>query len=70
MIYDVTEAYITNNKSVFLDFYVAALCNLCITIYGWYIEQVRPLLVYNLSTHKVNHASDKPNPWETESLSP
>jgi len=37
--YDVTEAYIAN-KFVFLDFYVAALCNLGFAICGSYIEQV------------------------------
>jgi len=31
---------------VFLDFYVAALCNLGFTICGSYIEQVWPPLLY------------------------
>ena len=39
MNYDVTEAQIIN-KFVFLDFHVAALCNLGFAICGSYIEQV------------------------------
>jgi len=34
---------------VFLDFYVAALCNLGFTICGSYTEQVWPPLVYSNS---------------------
>jgi len=41
--YDVTEAYIAN-KFVYLNFYVAAQCNLGFTISGSYIEQVWPPL--------------------------
>jgi len=41
--YDVTEAQITN-KFEFLDFYVAALCNLGFRICGSYIGQVWPPL--------------------------
>jgi len=41
--YEVTEAQIAN-KQVFLDFFVAALCNLSFTMCGSYIEQVWPLL--------------------------
>jgi len=41
---DVIEAYITNTF-VFLDFYVAALCNSGFTICGSHIEQVWPPLV-------------------------
>ena len=37
--YDVTEAQVAN-KFVFLDFYVAALCNLDFTVCGSYIEHV------------------------------
>ena len=37
--YDVTEAEIIN-KLVFLDFHVAALCNLGFAICGSYIKQV------------------------------
>jgi len=43
--YDVTEAHIAS-KFVFLDFYIAALCNLGFTICGSYIEQVWPPLLY------------------------
>jgi len=44
---DVTEVQIAN-EFVFSDFYVAALCNLCVTICGSYMEQVLPpLLLYH-----------------------
>jgi len=41
--FDVTEASI-ENIFVFLDFYVAALCNLGVATCGWYTEQVWPPL--------------------------
>jgi len=41
--YDVTEAWIAN-KFVFLDFYVAALCDVGFTICGSYMVQVWPPL--------------------------
>jgi len=33
---------------VFSDFYVAALCNLCFTTCGSYMEQVWPPLLYSI----------------------
>jgi len=41
---------------VFLDFYVAALCNLGFTIRGLYIKQVRPPLLYSFSVGKCMHS--------------
>ena len=35
---------------MFLDFYVAALCDLGVTICGSYIEQVWPPLLYTLAS--------------------
>ena len=43
--YDVTEAH-NANKFVFLDFYVAAFCNLGFTICGSYTEQIWQPLNY------------------------
>jgi len=43
--YDVTEAQIANTFA-FLDFHVAALCDLCFTICNSYIEQVWPPMLY------------------------
>jgi len=43
------------NKFVFLDFYVAALCNLGFTICGSYTEQVWPALPYIACLHGAFH---------------
>jgi len=44
--YNITETLIAN-KFVFLDFYLAALCNMGFTICGSYIEQVWSPLTYS-----------------------
>ena len=41
---------------MFLDFYVAALCNLGFTIRGLYLKQVWPPLLYSFSVGKCMHS--------------